>query len=192
MSQNIEDRRKKWPMFSDTYTVADEIVDAKKVWEPKSDYEKGGKYTKIQAWTWRGGQSVEVDNTPEGERIRVIHPKGSYVEMQSNGDVIFRSENDNYEVVHGKKNLRVRGDVHIQVDGDAKIKVLGNVTTEVGGNLNEKVAGEWVVQAENITFKMGTMRFEGDRVEHDDINIGKDHKHRDVTVGSALTGIPTE
>jgi hypothetical protein len=146
MSENIESNRKQFPGEYSNFTVADTNVNQKIQWEPKSDYEKGGQYGKIRAYTWRSGHSVEIDETPGGERIRVIHPKGSYVEFQHTGDVIYRANNHSYEVVAGDKNLRVKGVCNIHVSGDANIKIDGNALTEIGGNQTTKIGGDWNVK----------------------------------------------
>lgn len=153
MTHNIEDNRKKFPGDYVNWNVADKEINSKHRWEIPSDYEKGGQYTKIQAWTWRSGHSVEIDQTPGGERFRIIHPNGSYIEMQHDGQTIYRSNNHNYEVVVGDKNLRVKGNVNIHVSGDANIKVDGDVTTESGGTTTSKIGGNWNVKvAGDINF----------------------------------------
>ena len=156
MSQNIEDNRKKFPGEYSNFTVADNTVNSKKIWEPPSDYNKGGQYGKVRAYTWRAGQSVEIDETKGGERIRVIHPNGSYVDMQHDGQTIYRSNNHSYEVILGDQNVRVKGNCNIHIGGNAFVKVDGNMTTEVGGDKIEKIGGKWTVKAgSDITFETG-------------------------------------
>jgi len=188
MSQNIEDRRKKWPLEKDKFVVGSKEVDNKKVWEPPSDY--NSKYTKNQVWTFRSGHAVEVDNTEGAERIRVSHANGSYVEMQHNGDVILRSEKDNFEVIQGGKNLRVKGNINIQVDGDANIKIAGSADVEIGGSATTTIGGLWHCKAEGIKFDTPFFFVYGDKMAHNDINIGYDSRHKDVQTGGDISGTP--
>ena len=63
-------------------------------------------------------------------------------------------------------------------DGVLSIKASGGVKIEVGGVTHE-------ITADGITTAGGT-------IVHDDLDVGSTHKHRDVTPGGALTGLPIE
>ena len=154
MTDLIETNRKIFPKEYENWVVADKVIDPQKVFEPKSDY--NAQYGKIRVYSYRAGHSIEVDETPGYERFRIIHPNGSYVEMQSSGKTIYRSNNHNYQVAYGDNNIRVKGTCHIHVDGDANIKVDGSATYEVGGDLTEKIGGSWTVKVgKDITLQAG-------------------------------------
>lgn len=155
MSRNIEDNRQRWPRED--------------LWEPKSDYEKGGKYHKVHATTYRSGHSVEFDDTEDGERIRVTHAKGSYTEMQSDGSVVRRANNNSYYVTVGDERTRTKGDTESLTDGK--------------GILEFK---------DGLVIKAKYIRFESDTLTHNNKNVGDTHKHSDVMPGSAFTGPPDE
>lgn len=191
MSQNINDRRKKWPKETDDFKVGTKTVNSKKEWEPPSDYDKGGKYTKVKAWTFRSGHSIEVDDTPGGERLRVYHTNGSYIDMQADGTNIYRAEKDDFEVVQGNKSLRVKGAVHIQITGDANVKVEGNADVEVGGNATTTIGGTWSVKANFIHFETPFFWVEGAKMGHNDKDVGSTHQHVDVLPGPGISGVPT-
>ena len=191
MSQNLEENRKQWPKEHDDFTVADKPVDPKKVWEPKSDYDAGGKYGKIRARTFRSGQSIEIDETPGGERIRIINTDGSYAEMQHDGTFVVRSQGSSHEVVVKDKNVRVKGDLNVYVSGDANLKVSGDVQAEVGGSLGMNVTGLTEMNLNGGTvIRTPFLKISGDEVSHNDINIGSTHKHRDVEPGAGTSGVP--
>lgn len=191
MSQNINDRRKKWPKETDSFKVGSKTVDSKKEWEPPSDYDKGGKYTKVKAWTFRSGHSIEVDDTPGGERLRVYHTNGSYIDMQADGTNIYRAEKDDFEVVQGNKSLRVKGATHVHISGDADIKVDGNADVEVGGNSKWTIGGTWEVKANFINFKTPFFLTEGAKMGHNDKDVGWTHEHIEVMPGPGISGVPT-
>ncbi len=70
-------------------------------------------------------------------------------------------------------------------DGDKHVATIGDVTISLaGGGLTISVGG--------TTFSFTSAGFSqtGGSVEHDSVNIGKDHVHKDVTTGAELSGPP--
>jgi len=191
MTQNIEEKRQQWPKKEDTFSVASDIVDSKKVWQPPSDYPDGGKYHKVRATTFRSGQSFEVDETPGAERFRLINTDGSYMEMQHDGTFVQRAEGSTHEVVVKDKNVRVKGTENVHISGASNVKIESNCKLEIGGNLDATVGGLTTLNLKGGT-ELNTpfLRISGDEVSHDGINIGKTHKHRDVMPGAGVSGIP--
>ena len=182
MAQDQEENRKAWPKVTDDFTVGGSTVDAQKVWEPEPGYDQGGQYGKVQVQTYRGGQSVEMDNTPGGERIKVSHPAGSYTEMQADGDVVARSNGDDYEVVAGTKNQRVQGDINIYADG--------NKNEKIGGQSTIEVAGLTITSAGPIKLITPHLDIVGGSVTHNGVDIGDTHKHTGVLPGGGISGVP--
>jgi hypothetical protein len=184
MSQNVEEDRKKFPKEYDSFTVGSKQVDTKKVWQPKNSYDQGGEYHKNKVYTTPAGHYVEMDDTKDGERIRIQHLNGSFVEFRPDGSVVYRSNKDAYEVVAGEKNIRVKGSVNIQVDGNADIKIGGNADVEVSGNLTAEIGGMTEIKSG------GEIALKSPKLTHNEINIGYDHKHRDVMPGAGISGVP--
>lgn len=183
MSQNIEENRKTWPKASDNFTVGQKEVNNEKIWEPPSDYEKGGQYGKVHGRTFRSGHSIEIDETEGGKRIRIVHANGSYVEMQDDGTTIYRSNKDDYEVICGDKNVRVGGSVNVFVSGDANIKVGGSTAIETGSDLTLNVGGN--VKIDASTFEVNSSTF-----KHNGKNVGETHVHSGVEPGGGTSGAP--
>lgn len=69
-----------------------------------------------------GGHIVEVDDTPNSERVRVVHTSGSYVEMKANGDVVIKSSNDNYLLSGGNVNITSADSVNMLGQNLAQIE----------------------------------------------------------------------
>ena len=83
--------------------------------------------------------------------------------------------------------VHVKADGTVDVNAQAKVNVNVNGTTFVieEGKITSTVEGTRLTQsAEGFAFVGGT-------ITHDGVPIDKDHKHEDVTPGSALTGVPT-
>lgn len=75
-----------------------------------------------------GGAIVEIDDTPSGERIKIFHPAGSYIEINNSGTVIHRTTGKKIEFVSDERFSSVRGPStevyqatrHLQVDRSAQ------------------------------------------------------------------------
>jgi len=112
--------------------------------EPPSAYQSKYPYNKVIR-TERG-HVIEIDDTPEHERIHIYHRSGTYTEINNEGRLVTKVVDDNIEVV--VKN----NDVYI--GGNANINVKGNVTMSVDGNMDTTVGGTYsVTSGGNMTFK---------------------------------------
>lgn len=85
-------------------------------------------------WHSESGHVLEVDDTPDGERIQVYHTKGSFIEMQPDGCVVAKTANNSYTIKLADDNVYVKGNVNLTVDGDMKTIVHGDRIEEVDGN----------------------------------------------------------
>lgn len=65
---------------------------------------------------------IELDDTPENERILVKHKSGSYVEFFHDGNMMIKSANSNYDVAIKNKEIFVNGDVIIKSDNTVTIE----------------------------------------------------------------------
>jgi len=101
--------------------------------------------------THNEGIVVEYDSTPNKERYHIYHKKsGNYFEIAENGQTVFKSIDNNFEINVKDKNIAIKGNENKSIvgDQDTKIKgsenkeVVGNVDTKIGGNITETVIGE--------------------------------------------------
>ena len=74
------------------------------------------------------GHVLELDDTPDYERIHLYHRKGTRVEIDKDGNYVEKVVKDKYSVVLGNETITVSGDVKINVDGDCTITSKGNST----------------------------------------------------------------
>ena len=51
------------------------------------------------------GHSIELDDTPGAERVRIQHRSGTFTEIQSNGQEIHKVFGDNYEIIAANNNV---------------------------------------------------------------------------------------
>jgi hypothetical protein len=88
------------------------------------------------------GHSIEMDDTPGGERILIRHRKGSGVELRADGSVVISALNNKVEVTGGDQTVIIEGHGNLVYNGNLNLKVSGDYNVEVGGNYNIDVAGD--------------------------------------------------
>jgi len=72
-------------------------------YEPKSSY--AAQYPFNNTITTRSGHVIEVDDTPEAERIHIYHKAGAYIEIFPDGKIVTKSPKDNIEISIGDKQI---------------------------------------------------------------------------------------
>jgi len=85
------------------------------------------------------GHVVEFDDTSGKERISIFHKKGSYDEVNADGDRSVVIIGDSYEVVIKNKNIYIKGNLNLNVDGNMNTKVSENYTLDVGKEMKVTV-----------------------------------------------------
>tara|TARA_B100000941_G_scaffold26119_1_gene15583 strand:+ start:15 stop:2069 length:2055 start_codon:yes stop_codon:yes gene_type:complete len=88
------------------------------------------------------GHIIEVDDTPDGERIMIRHRTGSGVEMRADGTMVYGSTNNTVRVTAKDEKVIVDGDGELHYCGNLKLKVSGDFDIEVGGDFNVKCEGD--------------------------------------------------
>jgi len=85
------------------------------------------------------GHIKEVDDTPDGERLYTQHAAGTYEEIVADGTKTVKVVGDNYELIAGKSNIYVRGDINLTCSGTKREKIDGDYILEVGGDFTRKI-----------------------------------------------------
>jgi len=98
----------------------------------------------------RAGHSFELDDTPERERIRLQHGKGTFLEMHPNGDEVHKIVRDGYTIIAGDHNISIGVDdgnlakkLNITVYGDCYMNVKGDKIEEIDGNYEQHIKGHF-------------------------------------------------
>lgn len=94
--------------------------------EPAPSYSAKYPYNKVLRT--ESGHVVEIDDTPNYERIHVYHKSGSYIEISEDGRIVTKSVGNQYEIVATNKEVFIGGDVNVTVKGSANINVNGSTT----------------------------------------------------------------
>lgn len=105
-------------------------------YEPRSQY--AAEYPYNKTINTSSGHVIEIDDTPEAERIHIYHRSGTYIEMNPDGSVVARTADKNIDISIGDKfvaseegNIIIStnsGNVEITSKGDCNVLSEGNVT----------------------------------------------------------------
>lgn len=135
--------------------------------EPESEasVENPPEYPFNDAKVTLSGHSFEMDDTKGRERIRLQHGgaqtegKGTFFEMQSNGDMVTKVIKDNYEIIAGKNNVLIKGVCNITIEGDSVVHVKGNKYERIDGDFVQEIRGglTQTVVGDSTKSSLGTM-----------------------------------
>lgn len=92
------------------------------------------------------GHVIEIDSTPNAERIHVFHKAGTYIEIDVNGSMVRKVVGDNYEVMDRNNFVYVKGAHNLTVEGKTNILVKDNASIEVEGDLTVTGRQDTLVQ----------------------------------------------
>lgn len=122
------------------------IASSNEVWsEPETAYDT--EYPFNQVIETEAGHVIELDSTPNAERIHIYHKAGTYIEIDINGTMVKKVIGDNYEVCDNNGYVYVKGAYSLTVGGPTKILVQNNADIEVNGNLYVTGHSDTLVQS---------------------------------------------
>lgn len=96
------------------------------------------------------GHVIEIDDTPDHERLHEYHKTGTFREVHPNGSVVTKVVKDNYTIVYGDDNVMVTGNVNITVNGSCNILALEDINIKTKANMNFHADGDMIFNAKNI------------------------------------------
>ncbi len=92
-----------------------------------------------------GAHVIELDDTPDAERILIYHKEGSYMQIDARGVVINKAVSDQYDVMdrneHKVVGAQGGGFSTVTINGNSYVKVKGNKIEEIEGDLQTLVHG---------------------------------------------------
>ena len=103
----------------------------------------------------RAGHMFEMNNTPEGEYIRLLHANGNFLNLDEKNNNNLVSYNDTYILSDHNLVIRVGKDIEndrlaLHVVGDVNIYVEGNMHSEVEGDRYDRVNGNYQMQVGGV------------------------------------------
>jgi hypothetical protein len=108
------------------------------------------KYPYNNALETESGHALEFDDTPGQERVHLAHRKGSFIEIDKDGNEVHKVVKDNYEVIMGSDYVFVGGKCSITVAGDCNLKVGGNLNVEANGGINMSAGGDVRIKGKSV------------------------------------------
>ena len=136
--------------------------------EPLPSY--NAEYPYNHVYESESGHILEVDDTPDNERIHIYHRSGTYIELGTgqeenpglHGDFSMKIVGKTFEIhmentyvehqnalnvtVRGEVNFYCKDTINVQADGDMNVHVQGNYTEKVKGNYYTDISGSRVVR----------------------------------------------
>jgi hypothetical protein len=100
--------------------------------EPESAY--AATYPNNIVLSTHRGILIELDNTAGKERIHLYHPSNTYIEIDVEGNVVFKNEGNKFEITKGDRNKHIFADDNETIDIDKTKKIGSNETVDVGLN----------------------------------------------------------
>ena len=107
-----------------------------RVMEPDSAF--AAKYPYNKVIRTERGHVIEVDDTPDKERIHIYHKSGTYSETNNVGRKVDKVVNDHYEIIVKDHKVWIGGNVKVHVMGNVDMMVEGTYRVESKGNMSFK------------------------------------------------------
>lgn len=109
--------------------------------EPEDKY--AASYPKNHVWRTESGHVIEVDDTPNNERIQEYHKSGTFREISASGNTVTRIVGDNYTIIAKNDYVRVEGKVNLHINEDCNTYIKGDWNIQVDGNKKEVIKGRY-------------------------------------------------
>jgi len=130
--------------------------------EPSSAYNAKYPYNKVLRT--ESGHVIEIDDTPDNERIHWYHKSGTYTEINHDGRMVTKVVNDDYQAVAGNRDAYIDGNVNVRVNGSdtqsiggsREVYIEGNVNVRVNGSYTLNVSGPIVINGSTVNINQGT------------------------------------
>jgi hypothetical protein len=107
--------------------------------EPDSPYKAEYPYNKVIST--EAGHVIELDDTPDNERVHIYHNSGAYIEINNVGQMVIKTPDDSFDIVGKNKSIYVKGDCSVQVQGNMSAVVKGNLISATEGNVTVSAKG---------------------------------------------------
>jgi hypothetical protein len=160
------------------------IKDAKDSWstasgsaEQPATTQSSAKYPTNHVFETETGHYVEFDDTEGNERIHLYHKKGTFIEIDSAGNMIIKTVGNVTNIVAGNMDTYVKGNYSVSAGGNIDIYAKGNLTEKVDGNVKTTITGN----VESV--------ITGSLTEEVTMNVTQDYKINLTTTIGALGSI---
>ena len=110
----------------------------------KSSDETSSPYTSSQypynhVFESESGHVMEIDDSPEKERLLRYHKTGTFEEIHPDGQRVVKVVGKNYEIIMDNNNVFINGSVNLTATGNYNQLIKGDYVLEVEGNYTRKI-----------------------------------------------------
>ena len=134
-------------------------------WEEPT-IEGGRTYPHNKVFATHSGIVIEIDDSPEGERIHIFHPSNSYIEIGPDGQMIIKNAGEKFTIVGDSENKLVKNNKNTTVENNYSVLTKGEKMNEVGGDKTEEIKGSLVQESGGIERKTGTYTIDATQITH--------------------------
>ena len=114
------------------------------------------------------GHVLEMDDTPNAERLHMYHRSGTRLEVLPDGSQTLKVVNDNYEIILKDKKILIGGNCDIEIaNGDYNI-ITNKGGNEKGGNLYITTEKDCNIKAEGAIILKGKLSVNGNKYDPKD------------------------
>ena len=143
------------------------------------------KYPTNHVFETESGHYVEFDDTEGNERIHLYHKMGTFIEIDSSGNVVIKTVGNVTNIVAGNMDTYVKGNYSVSAGGNIDVYAGGNLTELVDGNRETTIKGTETLEITgNVT---NTMK--GTLTEEVTMDVTQDYKLNLTTTITALGSI---
>ena len=125
-----------------------ETKDAKDSWstasgsaEQPATTQTSAKYPTNHVFETETGHYVEFDDTVGNERIHLYHKMGTFIEIDSAGNMIIKTVGNVTNIVAGNMDTYVKGNYSVSAGGNIDVYAGKNLTEKVDGNRKTTITG---------------------------------------------------
>jgi hypothetical protein len=171
-SRSVKDAEQEWSTASGSAS------------QPKTT-QTSAKYPTNHVFETESGHYVEFDDTEGNERIHLYHKMGTFIEIDSSGNVIIKTVGNVTNIVAGNMDTYVKGNYSVSAGGNIDVYAGKNLTELVDGNRKTTITGTETLEITgNVT---NTMK--GTLTEEVTMNVTQDYKINLTTTIGALGSI---
>jgi len=142
---------------------SDSITGAKTLFKEPISLSDRSKYPDNAVIETKSGHVIEIDDSPENEKIRIYHRTGTYVDFRPDGSMIQKtvSGNNNYYIHSENINTHIEKCVKTHIDQNIDEIVGGYVKRHIAGDLREHVNGLFKLDVDGNIHFVGDLYVDG-------------------------------
>jgi len=108
--------------------------------EPYSGF--GAEYSHNRIIKTKSGNLLEIDDTPDNERIHIYHRRGSFLEYKSDGSCIKKTRGREHSIIEANHIQHIHENEYKSIDLNSRYQITKNRSVTVGNDYKKEIGGE--------------------------------------------------